>query len=73
MLRRFILFLIRRRLGLKKCERFRFANQRSKLDYYFFTEDAVKKANHGPRGFEYINSQVSLNHLLSDDIEIVKI
>ena len=43
MLRKFILFLIRRRLGLKKNERFRFANQRSKLDYYFFTEDTVKK------------------------------
>ena len=73
MLRRFILFLIRRRLGLKKYEKFRFANQKSTLDYYFFTEDVVKKANHGPRGFEYIESRVSINHLLSDEIEIVKI
>ena len=73
MLRKFILFLIRRRLGLKKNERFRFANQRSKLDYYFFTEDTVKKASHSENGFEYIDSRVSLNHLLSDEIEIVKI
>lgn len=39
-MKRLILFLIRRRLGLKKYEPFQFNNQKSDAVYYF-TEDGI--------------------------------
>lgn len=66
-MKRFILFLIRTRLGLKKGQRFRFVGQKSKVEYYFFTKDAVmKRTSHG----EIVQSSVSLNWLLDDACEI---
>ena len=68
-LKRIIIFLIRKRLGLKKEQPFRFSNQRLKEEYYYFTSDAVMKRNvHGEE--EY--STVSLNWLLDDKCEIEK-
>ncbi len=63
-----IIFLIRKRLGLRKNQRFRFQNQKSATEYYWFTSEAVmKKLDNG----RVIQSSVSLNWLLSDDCVIV--
>lgn len=66
-MKRIIIFLIRRRLGLKYCEKFRFTNQKTS-NYYYFTKDKVIKIEHGV----HIPSSVSLNWLLDDECEIVK-
>ena len=66
---RLILFLIRCKFGLKKFERFRFTNQKTK-DIYFFAnwglykygEDVVPELSH-----------VSLSWLLDNDCKIIKI
>ena len=69
-MKRIIIFLIRKRLGLKKGQPFIFSNQRLKEEYYYFTKDAVMKHNiHG----EEESSTVSLNWLLDDKCEIEKI
>ena len=68
-MKRFILWLIRMRLGLKNGQYFRFSNQKSTVDYYYFYSDGIMKVN--PR---YTRpSHVSLNHMLSDECDIVKI
>lgn len=77
MLRRLIIFLIRKKLGVKKWEKFRFSNQKS-IDIYFFAPDG--------RLMKYIDSEdwwktycsltgstVSLNWLLSDECKIIKV
>lgn len=64
-MRRLVIFLIRRRLGLKKNERFRFTNQKSEATY-FFTEDNLMKIEYG-----YIFlSKVSLNWLLDEECKV---
>ena len=67
-IRRIVIFLIRKRLGLKKGQPFRFTNQKEKRDYYVFTDKELVKAvyaiNYGRR------SDVSLNYILSDECEI---
>ena len=40
---RLIIFLIRKKLGLKKYEHFRFTNQKDKQNYYYFTETSIIK------------------------------
>lgn len=68
-MKRIIIFLIRKRLGLKKEQPFRFSNQKLKEEYYWFTGDKVMKRNiHG----EIEESTVSLNWLLDDKCEIDK-
>lgn len=67
-MRRFVIFLIRKKLRLKKYENFRFTNQKSDAVYYF-TETNVMKHWHGytePSG-------VSINWLLDDDCEIERV
>ena len=64
-MRRFIIFLIRKRLGLKKYEIFRFVNQKSNALYYF-TGNAVIKYWRGQRTL----SGVSINWLLDENCEI---
>lgn len=67
-MKRLIIFLIRRRLGLKKNEKFRFANQKSH-DIYWFTDTALVK----DIGKDWVvNSGVKLNYLLSDECKVVK-
>lgn len=68
-MKRIIIFLIRKRLGLKKEQPFRFANQRLKEEYYYFTKDKVMKHNIHDEKEE---STVSLNWLLDDKCEIEK-
>ena len=69
-MRRLILFLIRRKLGLKKNQFFRFKNQKSVVDRYYITDRQVLKIvnNSCVRP-----SSVSLNWLLDDRCEIIKI
>ena len=69
MLNRIIIKLIACKLGLKKGEYFRFANQHNKKCFYRFESGKLMK---------YFNeknkckSEVSLNYLLSDQCEIIK-
>lgn len=69
-MKRLIIFLVRRRLGLKKNEHFRFANQASKITYYYFGDTCVHKTDELGR---VTYSNVSLNWLLDDRCEIIKI
>lgn len=74
MIKRLIFFLVRRKLGLKKGESFRFANQVSPYNYYAIYEDGVWK--YEPTGNDAIYcklSNVNLNYLLSDKCEVVKV
>lgn len=66
-MKRLIIFLIRRRLGLKKYEQFRFMNQKTK-DVYYFTNTELIKMECGMCH----RSGVSLNWLLNDNCEITK-
>jgi len=72
-MKKLIVFLVRRRLGLKKGERFQFTNQKIKNEFYYFTQDALMKAALW-QGHE-VNmglSGVSFNWLLNDKCEIRK-
>lgn len=66
-MRRLIIFLIRKNLGLKKYENFQFVGQKSNAVYYF-TETNIMKRWHGQTTL----SSVSLNWLLDKDCEITK-
>lgn len=72
MLNKIIIFLIRRRLKLGPSEYFRFANQKTTDIYYFDNKKCalVKKQN---KDTPEELSGVSLNWLLSNDCEIVKL
>lgn len=67
-----IIFLIRKKLGLKKGQKFRFNNQKSAHNVYYFTEDRLMKHEFRGDHFENHESSVSLNWLLDDNCEIEK-
>lgn len=67
-MRRFIIFLIRKRMGLKKYEKFQFVGQKTDAVYYF-TEDNVMKQWRN----QTMLSGVSVNWLLDSDCEIEKV
>lgn len=66
--KRLIIFLIRKRLGLKKYEHFQFDNQKSDATY-FFSDICVMKDT----GKTLEKSRVSLNWLLDDECNITKV
>lgn len=68
MINRIILYLICRKLGIRKFQEFRFANQKTNATYWF-THDGISKHWNG----ETTLSHVSLNWLLNPECEIVKI
>ena len=70
---RLILFLIRRRLHLKPHETFRFRNQNSLFDYYYFTKNQLLKVEFDDMGhfIGVVRSGVSLNWLLDPDCEVL--
>ena len=70
-MKRLILFLVRKRLGLKKYEYFQFTNQKSDAEYWF-ANDGVYKRWKTAYGCGMKKSSVSLNWLLDDECEIVK-
>ena len=70
MIKRLIVFLIRRRLKLKKYQRFRFKNQKTE-NVYYFTEYRLIKIPEDKRPVSRAEkSLVSLNWLLSDECEV---
>ena len=66
MTKRLIIFLVRKRLGLKEYQYFRFTNQASDAKYYFTKTNVMKEHRglHRP-------SNVSLNWLLNDECSII--
>lgn len=66
-MKKLILFLVRKRLGLKEYQLFQFTNQKDKTVYYYFEPERIVKKY--PRGVIYPSS-VSLNWLLDDECEI---
>lgn len=68
MLKRLVIFLVRKKLRLKKYQEFRFENQKSPVDYYFFTKNALIKYDSKEGEFRFAG--VSLNWLLHDRCEI---
>lgn len=72
-MKRLIIFLIRKRLGLKKYETFRFSNQWSNYNVYYFTDDCVMKVVRDRDLNITRPSSVSLNWLLNDDCEIERV
>lgn len=68
MKRRLILFLVRRKLRLRKAQKFQFEGQKSDAVYWFANEQICKlwKGKVTPSG-------VSLNWLLNDKCKIIKI
>lgn len=67
-MKRLILYLIRRRLGLKKFELFQFTNQKSTRDFYYFSNDKLLKWDSFLR--QEIKANVSLNWILDDECTI---
>lgn len=67
-MKRLVIYLIRKRLGVRKYQHFRFKNQKSRKEYYWFTEDAVMKRL---SNMDIRPSSVSLNWLLDDECEII--
>ena len=67
-MRRFVIFLIRKHLKLKKFEKFRFVGQKTDA-YYYFTESHIMKCWHDHASL----SGVSVNWLLDKDCRIEKI
>ena len=72
-MKRLIIFLVRKKLGLKKGEYFRFVNQSSPYNTYYFTDDAVMKHFGRWKGSDDVKSSVSLNWLLDDECKIIKV
>lgn len=69
MIKKLIIFLIRRRLHLNKHQPFWFDNQRYKGEHYYFTSTNVIKVMCDGREE---TSNVSLNWLLDDECKITK-
>lgn len=69
-----VLFLIRKRLGLKKYEMFQFTNQRQKMEWYYFGTNCIMKQYHNSiSGCTYDRpSNVSFNWMLDDRCKIIK-
>lgn len=68
-MKRLIIFLIRHHLGLKKGQEFRFVNQKSPTDTYYFDKDCLMKVVRGKRCIVRVPSNVSLNWLLNDECD----
>ena len=77
MIRKIVMRLVRKQLGLKIGEAFRFDGQRSPVDYYYFTDESlvkvvVHKLEDGTHYTTIRPSGVSLNYITSDICKIVK-
>ena len=70
-MRKRILKLIMKKLGVKEQEHFQFADQREEFIEYFFTLEALMRYN--PETNEIKESRITLNYLLSDDCKIVRV
>lgn len=73
LIKKLIVLLICKRLKIDEYELFRFTNQKSNNDVYFFTNDGLWKTwwSKGNEMFDYaVKSTVSFNWLLDDDCKI---
>lgn len=74
-MKKLILFLVRKHLGVRKYELFRFPNQISKTAVYYFDDDGLMKT-WWSRGANMLScsvkSRASLNWLLDDECYIEK-
>lgn len=73
LLKKIVLFCIRKCLKVEKYELFRFTNQKSKNAVYFFSDDGLMKTwwTKGSDMYDRaIKSRASLNWLLDDECEI---
>ena len=68
-MRRFIIYLIRKKLGLKKFENFKFVGQKSDAVYYFTESNIMKRMSTG----KTMLSGVSVNWLLDNECEIERV
>ena len=71
MYRRLIIFLLRKKFGLKKFQAFQFKNQKSKVNTYCFTDVELLKED--VENCIIRSSNVKLNYLLSDECQIEKV
>lgn len=69
-MKRLIIFLIRKRLGLRRGEHFRFAEQKDRANYYYFDKEDIRKVVVKGDSMSDIPSSVSLNWLLNDKCSI---
>lgn len=65
-MRRIVMYLLRKKLGLKKNQRFQFDGQKSDAVYYI-SGTHIMKHYHGRTSL----SNVSVNWLLSDECDII--
>ena len=72
-MKRLILFLIRRRFGLRRHQLFNFTNQKSNDQYFFTDEGLFKRYYTYPWGWHTVKSSVSLNWLLDKECKINKL
>ena len=75
LIKRLILFLVRKYMGLSKYELFRFSNQKSPSAVYYFGDNGLTKTwitEFGYINMNRVKSSVSLNWLLDDDCKIEK-
>lgn len=68
-MRRLIIYLIRKKLGLKKFENFKFVGQKSDAVYYFTESNIMKRLSNG----KTMLSGVSVNWLLDNECEIERV
>ena len=67
-----IIFLLRRKLGLKKYQSFQFAGQKNKKDLYWFEDDCLMKECYvDDNTIKFRLANVSLNWLLCDECDIL--
>ena len=71
-MRRLILFLLRKKLHLRKGERFQFTNQKNDNEYYFTARELIKVVK-CDKCTRHDKSLVSLNHLISDECKIRRV
>lgn len=69
-MQKFLIFLVRKKLGLKKNEPFMFANQKSKIEYYYFTDTQLMKRRWD--GY-HIPSNIKFNYMVSGECEVQKL
>ena len=67
-MRKIVIFLIRKKLGLKKYEKFQFIGQKSDAVYYFTESNVMKEWRN-----QTFLSNVSVNWLLDNDCKIERV
>lgn len=72
-MKKIIIFLIRKRLGLKKYQYFKFTNQKTQDMYSFTNTRLVKTIMKNGRRVKAVPSGASLNWLLNSECKVHKL